>query len=182
VDEDDAPEIVESLKLQQSFHPQLYQRSERLSGRKGTWGNLILSRQTLYEGAPLGGVRGGFGGQAVSIVDGHEFMIADLHLSPGEKGVAESAEFKKLWDDRKSPPLVIAVLASDPDPPDGFDFLIRAPGDSGERFFVSKDWKIVATGTVPNAGSGLAPRWIDVIGKSSHPLTAPLANPEMKSF
>ncbi|HET6250627.1 MAG TPA: hypothetical protein VFE47_23265 [Tepidisphaeraceae bacterium] len=171
VNEDDSIEIAESLGMQQSFHPQLYQRSERLAGKKGIWGNLILSRQSLYEGAPLGGKRGGFGGWAVSVVDNHAFFVANLHLSPGDNAQKEAAEFQNIWKAAGSPPMVVAVLPSDAKPPvAALKFLTPAAGSNGEWLYVTKDWTIADSGTISTSGKGLVPRWIDII-KAGLPAT-----------
>ena len=55
VNEDDSIEIAESLGMQHSFHPQLYQRSEHLAGRRGIWGKshiLSAERRCTPKGAP----------------------------------------------------------------------------------------------------------------------------------
>jgi hypothetical protein len=172
VNEDDSIEIAEMLGMQKSFHPQLYQRSEHLAGKKGIWGNLTLAKQSLYEGAPLGGIRGGFGGWAESVVDDHGFFVANLHLSPGDQGAAEAAEFEGICKSKGNPPMVVAVLASDAKPPAGLGFLSPVESPGGEYFFVTRDWKVIATGTASVSGGGLVPRWIDV-ARADEPTTQP---------
>lgn len=167
VNEDDVAEIAQLLRMEPSFHPQLYQRSERLAGSRGTWGNLILSRQSLYLGAPLGGKRGGFGAWAESIVDGSGFFVACIHLSAGPAGEAEAAEFEQVWKARRSPPMVAAVLPSDGKVPAALGFLPVATGAGGEWLCLTQEWSIGEIGTVPGAGSGMAPRWFEVSKRST---------------
>lgn len=162
VNEDDSVEIAQLLGMEQSFHPQLYQRSEHLATRLGTWGNLILSLQSLYLGSPLGGKRGGFGVSAMSVVDERAFYVACTHLASGDAGVAETADLERIWKSLGSPPMVVAVLPSDPKPPAGLDFLPTAVDLGGEWFYLTKDWVIVATDTSASSAGGLTPRWIDV--------------------
>jgi len=162
VEEDDAIQIAELLQMQRSFHPQLYQRSEHLAGRKGTWGNLILSRQDLYDGAPIGGIRGGFGATALSVVDGKQFRVACIHLAGGEMGGAETADLRKLAASQIGLPFVVTVLASDPAPPGGLSFLTRAAGSEGEWMYTSGDWVVGAMGSASASGKGAAPMWVDL--------------------
>jgi hypothetical protein len=162
VNEDDVVDIAETMKMEKSFHPQLYQRCQDIAGRKGTWGNLVLSRNALYEGAPIGDIRGGFGAIAVSIVDGKEFAIACTHFAPDGQAMTEAETFRQRWLSMDRPPTIVAVLASDARPPASFDFLPITSSAGGESFYLSGDWQIQDSGTVPNAGTGLAPRWIDI--------------------
>ena len=166
VDEDDVPEIAQLLRMEPTFHPQLYQRSERLAGRRGTWGNLILSRQSLYLGSPLGGPRGGFGVWAESIVDGRGFFVVCAHFNTGAAGEAEAAELEQIWKSRGSPPMAVAVLPSDGKPPDALAFLPVVKGAGGEWLYLTKEWTIGETGTIPGAGTGLAPRWFDASARA----------------
>ena len=157
VNEDDSVEIAQSMQMEKSFHPQLYQRCQDIAGRKGTWGNLILSRNSLYEGAPIGEVRGGFGANAVSIVDGRKFFLADIHFAAGEKAAAEAETFRLTMEWALGRlPTILAVLPSDPKPPTSLDFLPVTLSPGGEWFYLSADWTIQDSGTVPNAGTGLA--------------------------
>jgi hypothetical protein len=164
VNEDDVVEIAQFFGMQHSYHPQLYQRSEHLAGKRGTWGNVILSRQSLYQGSPLGGIRGGFGAWAASIVDDRKFFVACVHFAAGDPGVAEAKTLQEIWKSRGSPPLVAAVLPSDPKPPGGMEFLQKAAGSNGVWFYLTKEWTVVGQGEAPGAGRGLLPRWIDVVG------------------
>ena len=155
--------------MQHSFHPQLYQRSEHLAGRRGTWGNLLLSRQPLFEGAPLGGQRGGFGVWAISVVDGKKFYIACTRLAPGDAGKAEAAEFERLWKSRGSPPLIAAILDSDPHSAVHLDSLHRATKAGEEEFYLSGEWSLVNWGLAPGTGKGTVPVWIEVTRSDSTP-------------
>lgn len=162
VDEDDAVQVAELLGLQRSFHPQLYQRSEHLAGRRGTWGNLILSQHDLYGGSPLGGVRGGFGGWAACVIDGKEFFIADLHLAAGDEGMAEWTQFQQIWKSRGSPPLVVAVLLSGDLALASPDFQAARPGKAGPWFFFTRDWRLNGQGQAATAGNGDWPTYVDL--------------------
>jgi endonuclease/exonuclease/phosphatase family metal-dependent hydrolase len=160
IEEDDVIQAAELLEMQHTFHPQLYQRSEHLAGRRGTWGNLILSRQSLYSAAPIGGKRGGFGAWAVSVVDGKQFLVACMHFSPGELGAAEVAEWEQTRKERGSPPMVAAVIYSDPNPPGVMPhFSALDPLANGQWFYLTADW--VVNGQMQAAGRGRAPVWID---------------------
>jgi endonuclease/exonuclease/phosphatase family metal-dependent hydrolase len=162
IEEDDVVETAEALQMQATFHPQLYQRSERLSGKRGTWGNLILSKHPIFAAAPIGGMRGGFGVWAVSVVDGKQFSLACLHFSAGEAGAAEVAEFEQVWKGAGSPPMVAAAIYSDPNPNAGIaQFSAIDPRSNGQWFHLTADWKVVASDQPDGPARGRLPVWID---------------------
>lgn len=160
VNEDDVVEIGEFFKMQKTYHPQLYQRSEHLAGKRGLWGNLVLSKQLMYSGAPVGSIRGGCGVQARSVVQEKQFTVASLHLATGTDGQKEASELEQDLGGNR--PTVLAALASDSTPPAMPAFLKLARSVQSVSLYISGDWQIVAQGTAPTAGSGLAPQWIDV--------------------
>lgn len=164
VNEDDVVEIAQFLEMDHSYHPQLYQRSEHLGGKRATWGNVILSRQSMYQGSPLGGIRGGFGAWAASIVDDAEFFVACLHLAPKEEGAAEAKSMREIWTSRGSPPLVAAVMLSDATLPTGLEFFSDALKTGGIWFYFTKQWKIIDHGEAAGTAQGLRPQWVDVVG------------------
>ena len=165
VDEDDALRVVEMLNFQSTFHPQLYQRSEFLAGKRGTWGNLILSPHAIYDGSSLGGVRGGFGAWASGVVDGCAFPVANLHLSAGDQGSAEWAEFQRIWKSRGSPPIVVAVLAGDDRAPAAGEFQIVRPAPSGPYFCFTHSWTLTGQGQAASAVTGDWPSYVELSGK-----------------
>lgn len=164
VEEDDVMETAELLQMQQTFHPQLYQRSERLAGARGTWGNLILSKQPIFAAAPVGGKRGGFGVWAVSVVDGRQFAVACMRFSAGETGTAEVAEFGRAWKDRGSPPMIAAVIYSNGNPPAvKLPFYAIDPRSNGEWFDYTVDWTVSGVDQAAGPGHGRSPVWIDAM-------------------
>ncbi len=164
VDEDDGVQIAEMLKMEGSFHPQLYQRLEHLAGRRGIWGNLILSRQSLYQGTPLGGPRGGYGALAKSIVDDRAFFVASIHLASSAQANSEAADLQQTWKNKGSPPLVAAVPLSDATPPQGLNFMNPVAGIqlSYQRIYVTGEWTVIASGLAPGSGKGTTPIWVDL--------------------
>ena len=169
VDEDDSVAAAELLQMQARFHPQLYQRSEHLAGPKGVWGNLILGRQPLYNGAPLGSVRGGFGASAVSVVDGRKFLIASIHLA-GDQALGEAENLTAIWKARGSPPMVAALLKADPTFPPALSWLhaagVSAGGSGGQWIASTGDFRVIASGFATASGRGSPPFWVDLAGNA----------------
>ena len=161
-EEDDALEVVERLQLQRNFHPQLFQRAERLAGQRGIWGNLIVARQELYAGAPIGGARGGFAVCAWSMVDGRAFLLVSAHLSPAPDADAEGRELKEKWQTLGRPPLVAGILPSDGALPPSLNFLPVRVTFNGQWIAATSEWAVSDQGAASSSGGGMAPVWADL--------------------
>ncbi|MGB7159559.1 MAG: endonuclease/exonuclease/phosphatase family protein [Tepidisphaeraceae bacterium] len=120
VESRDVIALARALGMQEHHHPNAYYASVNLDGPKATWGNLILAKHPLYEAGPIPNPGGGsFGVWAVSVVDGKNFVIANVHLSAtwnaspihikqsGENRAKEIANLLDAWRERGSPPIVV---------------------------------------------------------------------------
>ena len=111
--------MAEALDMQRNYHPHAYQKSVNLAGRKASWGNAILSKFPMYEADAIPNPGGGtFGVWAVIVVDGHKFLVANVHLSATWNAnpvhIKQSGEFRYkeitnligAWQQRGSPPIL----------------------------------------------------------------------------
>lgn len=119
VDSRDVVALARAFGMQQFHHPNAYERSGNLGGRKATWGNVIFAKHPLYDAGPIPNPGGeSFGVWATSIVDGKKFVIANVHLSAtpstprhdekfGDNRSKEIAKLVSAWHARGSPPMIV---------------------------------------------------------------------------
>ena len=120
VESRDVVGLARALGMQQYHHPNAYERSSNLDGPKATWGNVIFSKHPLYDAGPIPNPGGGsFGVWATSVIDGHKFVVANVHLSAtwnanpvhvkqsGEYRSKEIANLLNAWRGRGTPPIVV---------------------------------------------------------------------------
>ena len=121
VESRDVVGLARVLGMQQYHHPNAYERSGNLDGPKATWGNVIFSKHPLYDAGPIPNPGGGsFGVWVTSVIEGHKFVVANVHLSAtwnanpvhvkqsGEYRSKEIANLLNAWHGRGSPPIVVA--------------------------------------------------------------------------
>ena len=116
----DVVALARALDMQRHHHPNAYERSANLAGRKATWGNVIFSKHPLYDAGPIPNPGGGsFGVWATTVVEGKKFIIANVHLSAtwnanplhvkesGEHRSKEIANLVGAWRERGSRPIIV---------------------------------------------------------------------------
>ena len=161
IEEDDAVQLAELMGMQQSFHPQLYQRSQNIAGKQATWGNCILSRYPLYEGSAIAGKAGVFGTWAISVVDGRAFVVGCCHFAGGDGSTAEWDALRQAWIARGSPPIIVAVLPAGGPAWQGVQIRALQP-DQGESLIYTSSWQLSGTGAAQNSGAGGGPAWAEL--------------------
>jgi hypothetical protein len=113
----DVPAMAEALEMQASYHPRNYQRAENIGGPKSAWGNLILSKHPLYEGAALPRPESGaFGVRAVAQVQGRLVHLVSAHLAgtvAGHFGIVDEAAAAHE-DERAALVQVVQAAAGEP--------------------------------------------------------------------
>lgn len=127
VESRDVVGLAQALDMQQYHHPNHYDRSANLGGRKATWGNVVFAKHPLYDAGAIPNPGGGsFGVWMTAVADEKKFVIASINLSGPDTGpdtgreanslpVKESeanrrneiGSFLKAWRERGSPPVVV---------------------------------------------------------------------------
>jgi endonuclease/exonuclease/phosphatase family metal-dependent hydrolase len=120
VESADAAQLAQALGMEANYYPQLYHTSENLAGQRASWGNLILSKYSLYAAESIPNPGGGsFGVWSDAVVDGKRFVVANVHLSAtwnanpihikqsGMNRAMELTNLRNAWKARGSPPIIV---------------------------------------------------------------------------
>ena len=154
IEEEDVIPLAEAMGMQRSYHPQLYQRARNFAGRKAEWGACVLSKYPLYDGRGIPGPEGASGTWAVSVVDGKRFVIAAAHLAAGEQGLQEAGALHEAWEQKGSPPMVLALLSADGKLPQVLQSISTGLGSDGQWLLLTQQWTgfTSRTADVPSGG------------------------------
>lgn len=162
VEEDDAVQIAVMLGMQQSFHPQLFQRSMNLAGRRATYGNCVLSRWPLYEGSPWIGQNGPFGARATSVLENRKVLMSAIHFAPGAAGLRERGDLLTQWRALGSPPMVLGIVTAGAPPSQALRELGTIVPVGDEKLVLAGGWSIVKDATAPATSRPANPAWVDI--------------------
>src|SRR5258706_2453528 len=156
-----APDIVllqeiEKTELSQMTEalgtlPAIYHASENIGGRRASWGNAILSKHPLYDGATVpSGAGGSIGVLAPADVGDAKFKIVSLNLGPSGNELPQLAQ---VWQEGGAPPIIVGGVFNQG--PTAHPWTA-----AGTTFLISKEWKSIETG-----GADGEPLWM-VAGKN----------------
>lgn len=163
--------IARAVGMEETFHPQLYQRRP---DAKHWPGICILSRHPLYEGRPLKGGDGAtFGVAATCVIEGKRFAVAVVtgDDSSGSMASAKLRGVVEVWKAAGEPPIIIGGnWQSEP----GAVLAKGSPGwllSSTDSFIHSLHWQESGAGTMKGDG-GHPPAWIELLPATAPPQAA----------